>query len=371
MIKPSLFLLACIVTSAITTFGQNAFVLKGKIKADFPQVIQIEYLDKVDSVLSNDGQFQFSGNLDHPVLVRLSSKNSITNQLVTKELFIEQGSNEIESEFNRLRSTKPKMQFGSSQQILDDYNYKFSLLVDMYRFTRDSLVNKKSIDTVLKKRVNKLSDKINRFEEMYEKDFILQNRNNYVGAYFFHRYGSNFMEERDIDSVYALFPDKIKSSFYLKKIAEKQTYSKLLKEGMAVPQLRLYNTKQKEVVLNSLFTKKITLVDIWASWCVPCIQTHALLKELHAKYNKAGLSIIGVSLDSKHDNWSKYLQKNPLPWTNFIDPKGENGETNNIFNLVSGNGIPFFALINDKGEYLKIGIEAEELESYIEGYLRR
>lgn len=370
MTRRSLFLLTCIFASVITTFGQSSFVLKGKIEADFPQIIQIEYLNKVDSVISDNGQFKFSGNLDHPALVRLSSKNAIAYQVVTREIFIEEGENVIESTFNQLRSAKPKMQFGSSQQILDEYINKFSLLVDMYRFTRDSLINKSAVDTILKRKVNKLSNKINRFEELYEKDFILQNRNNYVGAYFFYQYGAGFMEETEIDAVYAMFSDKMKSSFYLRKVAEKQKYSKLLKEGIRVPQLLLHNTKGKETSVNTLFTKKITLIDIWASWCVPCIKTHAVLKQLHTKYNKAGLNIIGISLDSKPDNWLKYLEKNPLPWNNFIDPKGESGETNNIFNLVSGNGIPFFALINDKGEYLKIGLDAEELESYVDSYLQ-
>ncbi|MGN6293283.1 MAG: thioredoxin-like domain-containing protein [Chitinophagaceae bacterium] len=364
------FLLLCIFAFAITTLGQSRFVLKGKIQADFPQIIQIEYLDKIDSSISNNGDFQFTGSLDHPALVRLSSKNALNNQVVTKEILVEKGNIEIETDFNRLRWANPSMQFGSSQRVLDDYNNKFSLLVDMYRFTRDSLLNKSEIDTILKRKVNKLSSKINHFEELYEKDFILQNSNNYVGAYFFFRYGTSFMEEDEIDSVYALFPEEIKSSFYLRKVAEKQKYSKLLKEGIQIPQIRLHNTSQKEVLLNSLFTKKITLIDIWASWCIPCIQTHAVLKQLHTKYGKTGLNIIGISLDSKTDNWLKHLKNSPLPWSNFIDPKGESGIINNIFNLVSGNGIPFFALINDKGEYVKIGIEVDELETYIDSYLR-
>lgn len=370
MFNARLLLLLCMLTYTSNLISQSNFVVKGKIEADFPQLIQIEYLDKTDSLLSRDGQFQFSGTLNHPAMFRLSSKNTLTNRMATKEFFIEQGDNEIYSTFTALHAAKPALQFGSSQRILDDYNYKFSLLVDMYRFTRDSFVNKASIDTALKRKVNKLSGKINRFEELYEKDFILQNSNNYVGAYFFYRYGINFMKETETDSVYALFTEDVKNSFYLKKIAEKQMYAKLLKEGIIVPPLRLYNTNQKEVLLNTLFTKKLTLIDLWASWCVPCIETHDLLKTLHTKFNKAGLNIIGVSLDSKQDNWLKYLQKKPLPWSNFIDAKGEGGETNNIFNLVSGNGIPFFVLVNGKGEYLKIGIEPEELEEYITDYLK-
>lgn len=370
MLKAFSFLLVCLLLSANNISAQSNFVIKGKIEADFPLHIQIEYLDKIDSIISKDGQFLFSGALEHPALFRLSCKNTVDSRMATKEFFVEQGVTEINSTFKGLNSTKPVMQFGSSQQILDQYNYKFSLLVDMYRFTRDSFVNKASTDTSLKRKVNKLSAKINRFEELYEKDFILQNSSNNVGAYFFYRYGVNFMSESETDSVYTLFSDYVKNGFYLKKIAEKQMYAKLLKEGIPVPALRLYDTKQKEILLNSLFTKKLTLIDLWASWCVPCIETHSLLKTLHTKYSKSGLDIVGISLDNSPDNWLKYLKKQPLPWGNYIDAKGEAGETNNIFNLVSGNGIPFFVLVNEKGEYLKIGIESEELEEYIASYLK-
>ena len=349
--------------------AQTSFKIEGKIDAEFSQKIKISYLEKADSVITNDGYFSFTGELEHPVLLKISSTNVMNNKTISQDIFVEKGLVKLYTTFSKLGFTHPILEHDFSQSILTKYNNRFGVLVDMYRFAMDSLVKRPNVPEDFKKAGQSLAKKIYSFEELYDKDFIVQNTFNYVGAYFFYRYGANYMNEREIDSVYNLFPLSFRNSFYLTHVEEKIKYKKQLKEGQVFIKTGLKSLTHDNFYINSLFTSKLTLIDLWATWCKPCIESHETLKDLYKKYKNKGLEIIGISIDDNQENWRKYLDREKLSWINFIDPKGIKGQINKIFSLESDNGIPFFVFINEKGEYLKIDVEKDQLETFIKGYL--
>src|SRR5215212_6740729 len=42
---------------------------------------------------------------------------------------------------------------------------------------------------------------------------------------------------------------------------------------------------------------KVTLVDLWATWCEPCKKSFPKYQELYVKYKASGLEIVAVSVD--------------------------------------------------------------------------
>ena len=64
--------------------------------------------------------------------------------------------------------------------------------------------------------------------------------------------------------------------------------------------------------------KKYYLMNIWASWCVPCREEHNFLMELK-KLTK--LEIIGLNYKDKHENAESFLNELKDPYDHIIADK--------------------------------------------------
>ena len=84
-----------------------------------------------------------------------------------------------------------------------------------------------------------------------------------------------------------------------------------------------YLFSEKEVFLNDLLKDEgMTLINIWASWCLPCKDEHAYLLKLKSLNN---LNIIGINYKDNENNAKQFLSELGNPYTNIItDPNGIN-----------------------------------------------
>lgn len=52
-----------------------------------------------------------------------------------------------------------------------------------------------------------------------------------------------------------------------------------------------------QVVSSSALRGKVTLLDFWATWCVPCVKNAPELDRLHREWGARGFQVLGVSID--------------------------------------------------------------------------
>ena len=91
---------------------------------------------------------------------------------------------------------------------------------------------------------------------------------------------------------------------------------------------------------------KFYLVNIWASWCVPCRTEHPFLLDLN---NQKNLEIIGLNYKDKKENADKFLNELKNPYTIIISDK--DGTTAIEWGAY---GVPETFLIYDKKVIKKI-----------------
>jgi len=65
---------------------------------------------------------------------------------------------------------------------------------------------------------------------------------------------------------------------------------------------------------------KIVVVDIWATWCIPCMEEFPNLVKLHDKYHDKNVVCMSVSVDAPESKEAalKFLQKQHASIPNFL-----------------------------------------------------
>jgi peroxiredoxin len=70
--------------------------------------------------------------------------------------------------------------------------------------------------------------------------------------------------------------------------------------GIEAPSYAARNIKGDSVSL-ALLRGKPVLLNVWATWCLPCKEEIPYLESLYAKHAAQGLQIVGVSIDARGD----------------------------------------------------------------------
>jgi cytochrome c-type biogenesis protein len=94
------------------------------------------------------------------------------------------------------------------------------------------------------------------------------------------------------------------------------------------------------------FQGKPVLINVWATWCVPCRQEMPALESLYNKFSNQSLQIIGVSIDGPGtaQRINSFIDRMGITYTILHDP---DDKFSRVFRTI---GVPESFLINANGE---------------------
>ena len=91
--------------------------------------------------------------------------------------------------------------------------------------------------------------------------------------------------------------------------------------GMSAPDVTALTLAGDTVALSS-FRGEPLLLNLWATWCVPCRRETPYLQALHRRWSEAGLRVVGISLDQRGFGREvrKFIDEFGVTYTVLRDP---------------------------------------------------
>ncbi len=106
---------------------------------------------------------------------------------------------------------------------------------------------------------------------------------------------------------------------------------------------------------------KPVIIHYWATWCDACKQDMKLLRQLQAKYQAAGLTIVGVNVDATRELANDYLKANPAPWVHLYEDGGL--ESSGLAKQLGVQTLPMMLLVDPSGKVVSNNVYAASLDA--------
>lgn len=115
----------------------------------------------------------------------------------------------------------------------------------------------------------------------------------------------------------------------------------------ASPQFDYENQRGGKTSLESLKGKYV-YIDVWATWCGPCIKEIPSLQKIEEHYKDKNIVFVSISIDAikDHDKWSKFVTEKKLGGIQLLADKESNSEFMQGYGITE---IPRFILIDPNG----------------------
>lgn len=136
---------------------------------------------------------------------------------------------------------------------------------------------------------------------------------------------------------------------------------KRLAVGQAAPVFESLTANNRTVSLAD-FQGKYTLLDFWASWCVPCREENPNIVQQFHLYKDKGFTVLGVSLDGNPGSWLKAVEEDGLEWTQVSDLQAWNSPVVELYDI---KAIPASYLLDPDGIIVAKNLRGSELENFL------
>ncbi len=138
--------------------------------------------------------------------------------------------------------------------------------------------------------------------------------------------------------------------------------------GGIVPTFTLKSTNGNVVSIPTAWAGKSTLVNLWATWCAPCLKEMPELQAFASEQPRSGVQVVGIALDESAPA-KAMLERLAITYPNLLDASGPADAGVRLGNVAGV--LPYSVLVSPDGRVLKTRIGPFESLNDIEGWVQR
>ena len=151
-----------------------------------------------------------------------------------------------------------------------------------------------------------------------------------------------------LDSALIFLKDNIDNTDYI--IAYDDQYDKMIQilPGKDSPIFMNYENHEGGTTSLTEFAGKFIYIDVWATWCGPCLAEIPALKQLEKDFQGKNIEFISISVDrpTAHETWVNMVNEKELGGTQLFADNSWDSEFTRAYAI---NSIPRFILIDPNG----------------------
>ena len=95
----------------------------------------------------------------------------------------------------------------------------------------------------------------------------------------------------------------------------------------------------------SNYRGKVVIVNLWATWCPPCLEELPLLNRIQETYGPRGVAVLGLAGDDDPQTVRDFIARNPVAFDVLLDVGGEVGTSYGI------TGYPETFIVDREGRF--------------------
>ncbi|PWA04242.1 TlpA disulfide reductase family protein [Flavobacterium psychrotolerans] len=378
MTKKILLLLAVVsVLISCNKAGKNEYIVTGTIKGiDNGKTVTLEVQDQttgqlkpVDTVKIENGKFTFKGSAKEPEIY-LVQVEKVEGKI---PFILENGDIDMIINKDSVNNTKVTGTYNNDE--LTGYKENgMKIQKKMMKFQQDNMAKmneaQQKKDTVV---MNDLRKEYSKFQDEFAKqseDYLKTHPKAFISTLIIEGMFNQMVPDVEkITKYYTALDKSLQDTKHGKSIKTKldqitkpvAAVSGSVEVGSMAPDFSAPNPEGKSISLKESLGK-VTIIDFWASWCMPCRAENpsnvALYAELHAK----GLNIIGVSLDKDAAKWKEAIAKDKLTWTQISNLKSWEDPIGVTYNVKS---IPATFILDATGKIIAKDLRGAELKAKV------